>query len=107
MSKAGEAPVPGARGQPVKLYRVKPRLAQSKSWRTHSSPQERDNRLCPTCKRTVLFLLQALVGASSHGERSDEMGTSVQTEAFEGTEGSPKLRKGHGDGAIIRVGFDT
>ena len=51
-----------------------------------SSPQEWDDRLCPTCKGTVLFLLQALVGASPHGEGSDEMGTYVQTEVFGGTE---------------------
>ncbi|EFH80566.1 hypothetical protein Krac_1181 [Ktedonobacter racemifer DSM 44963] len=33
------------------------------------------------------------------------MGTYVQTETFDGTKGSPKPRKGHGDGATIRVGY--
>ena len=49
--------------------------------------------------------MQALVGASPQGEGRDELGTYVQTETVEGTEGSPKRCKAQGDGATIRVGF--
>jgi len=48
--------------------------------------RRRDYRLCPMCKGTVLFPLQALVGASPQGAGNDEMGTYVQTEAVGGTE---------------------
>jgi hypothetical protein len=67
------------------------------------SPQERDNRLCPMCKGKVLLPLQALIGASPHGEGNDEMGTYVQTETIGGTEDRPNPRERYGQRVVTVV----